>query len=342
MQLPHGHRFPWNLDWNLLRTFMVVVEQRGISKAANFLGLKQPTVSAALKRLEQTTNKTLVIRKPNEFTITRAGHALYTECAKIFGSISQLPSLLDADTAELRGHLSIAITSSVISEHFGDILNRFCKAHPHVTYSFSVHESGDIETIISQNRASFGVCLLSALPKNLNTLVLYREFFGLYCGARHPLFSAKTITPKDLEGEPFVAFQTEAEGGPLEVISRLRARMGLANTWRGVSSSLNEIRRMIMADIGIGALPLHVAKPDVAAGHIRQLPPYDALPMVNIYLITNPARRLSDAEAAFLSTCEAEISAIDITERTYGADLDPQALQYPAEGTPLSPPVQSD
>ena len=320
MTLSHQQRFPWNLDWNLLRTFMVVVEQRGISKAADFLGLKQPTVSAALKRLEQTTGKTLIIRKPNEFTITRSGQALYTECAKIFGTVSQLPSLLDADNTELRGHLSIAITSSVISDHFEDILSRFSKEHPHVTYSFSVHESDDVETMISQNRASFGVCLLSAMPPNLNTMILYREFFGLYCGSRHPLFSARTIDPKDLKGEPFVAFQTEAEGGPLEAISRLRARMGLANTWRGVSSSLNEIRRMIMANIGIGALPLHVARQDVAAGHIRQLPPYDELPMVNIYLITNPARRLSDAEASFLSACEAEISAINIAERTYGAE----------------------
>jgi len=320
MSLPQQQRFPWNLDWNLLRTFMVVVEQRGISKAADFLGLKQPTVSAALKRLELSTGKQLIIRKPNEFTITRPGQALYTECAKIFGSISQLPSLLDVDKAELRGHLSIAITSSVISEHFDDFLNRFSQAHPHVTYSFSVNESDDVATMISQNRASFGICLLSKVPQNLNTMVLYREYFGLYCGTRHPLFHAKSITPDDLRGEPFVAFQTEAEGGPLEAISHLRARMGLANTWRGVSSSLNEIRRMIMANIGIGALPIHVAKQDVAAGHIRQLPPYADLPMVNIYLITNPARRKSDAETAFLTACEAALSAIDIEDRTYALE----------------------
>ena len=127
MSLPQHQRFPWKLDWNLLRTFMVVVEQGGISKAADFLGLKQPTVSAALKRLEQSTGKQLVIRKPNEFTITRPGQTLYTECANIFGTISQLPSLLDDDRAELRGHLSIAITSSVISEHFDAILSNFFK-----------------------------------------------------------------------------------------------------------------------------------------------------------------------------------------------------------------------
>jgi DNA-binding transcriptional LysR family regulator len=317
MSLPQHQRFPWNLDWNLLRTFMVVVEQRGISKAADFLGLKQPTVSAALKRLEQATGKQLIIRKPNEFAVTRPGQALYSECAKIFGSVSQLPSLLDVDNTELRGHLSIAITSSVVCEHFDDILNRFSRAHPHVTYSFSVIESEDVVTMISQNRASFGICLMTRVPQNLDTMILYREYFGLYCGARHPLFAVENIDPSALHGEPFVAFQTEAEGGPLEAISRLRARAGLADQGRGVSSNLNEIRRMIMANVGIGALPLHVARQDVAAGRIRQLPPHEDLPMVNIYLITNPGRRRSDAEATFLETCTAELAAIDLETRTY-------------------------
>lgn len=317
MILPHRNRFPWNLDWNLLRTFMVVVEQRGISKAATFLGLKQPTISSALKRLEQAIGKTLIIRKPNEFTVTRAGQVLYTECATIFGSVSQLPTILNENNTELRGHLSVTITSSVVSEHFDDFLNLFSNAHPDVTYSFSVNESDEIERMVALNRSSFGICLLSRAPTKLKTMVLYKEYFGLFCGARHHLFDAANITIEDLEGEPFVAFQTEAEGGPLEAISILRSRLNLSRNWRGVSSSLNEIRRLIMANVGIGALPLHVAQQDVAAGRIRQLPPYEDLPQVSIYLVSNPARRYSEAEKAFLSMIEKEMSMIGISERTY-------------------------
>jgi len=315
---PHRRRFPWNLDWNLLRTYMVIVEQGGISKAAAVLGLKQPTVSAALRRLEDAVGKMLIIRKPNEFTVTRAGQAFYTECATIFGTVSQLPALLEEDTVELRGHLSIAITSSVVSPHFDDVLHRFSKAHPQVTYSFAVQESEEVETTVALNRASFGICLLSKLPETLSHRVLYREHFGLYCGPRHPLFHAEEILPGDLEGEPFVAFQTEAVGGPLEEVSRLRAMLKLSRQWRGVSSSLNEIRRMILASVGIGALPLHVAAQDVMAGRIRQLPPYRDLPRVNIHLVSNPARRFTEAESAFLAAVDSELLTVPIRERTYG------------------------
>lgn len=321
MRLSEQKRFPWNLDWNLLRTFMVVVEQRGISKAADFLGLKQPTVSAALKRLEQATGQVLVIRKPNEFTVTKAGQTLYSECSAIFGTISQLPSLLDTQETELRGHLSIAITSYVISRHFDDFLNDFSRMHPKVTYSFSVYESDEVENMVSQNRASCGICLLSTMPKHLETVILYREFFGLFCGKRHRLFDRPDISADDLRGEHFVAFQTEDEGAPLEAIYKLRARLGLASSWRGVSSSLNEIRRMIMANIGIGALPLHVVTQDVAAGHLRQLPPYEALPTVDIHMLSNPARRFTEVEAAFLSALRKSLDAVPLDERTYRGEV---------------------
>jgi DNA-binding transcriptional LysR family regulator len=43
-------RFAHNLDWNLLRTFAVVVEEGSITAAASRLLLQQPAVSMALKR----------------------------------------------------------------------------------------------------------------------------------------------------------------------------------------------------------------------------------------------------------------------------------------------------
>lgn len=317
MMKPYEQRFPWQLDWNLLRTFMVVVEQRGISRAADFLGLKQPTVSAALKRLEDTTGQKLIIRKPNEFKPTRAGQVLYSECSSIFGSISQLPSLIEDGSQELRGHISIALASHVISEHFDDILHEFAAAHPKVTFTFSVAESEEVIARVMQNRISIGICLVHKMAERLKASVLYREYFGLFCGRRHRLFDAGEIALSDLEGELSVSFQTESEDGPLESVSRLRARARIASGWRGLSSNLHELRRMIVANVGIGALPLHVAKRDVDLGLLRQLPPYDDLPLVNIYLLTNRDRRLSEAEVAFLQFCQASMDKTPLELRTY-------------------------
>lgn len=317
MPRPYEQRFPWNLDWNLLRTFMVVVEQQSISRAADFLGLKQPTISSALKRLEQTTGHRLVERKPNRFNVTRAGEILYAECSAIFGSVSQLPALLDAGEEELAGHVSIVMASHVVSPHFDDVLERFARQHPKVTYSIVVAESAEVVNRIRQNQASFGICLLNEAPRNIQARVLFREYFALFCGPRHRLFGKDEINLADLKGEPSVSFQTEIEGGPLDSVVRLRERANLTPGLRGISSNLTEVRRMIIANIGIGALPVHVAGRDVTLGLLRQLPPYSRLPAVDIYLVTNPRRKRSAPEAVILGMFDTMFEAEPLSARTY-------------------------
>lgn len=315
---PYEQRFPWTLDWNLLRTFMVVVQQGGVTKAANALGLKQPTISSALKRLEDSVGYRLIVRNPNSFRVTRAGRALYQECTAIFGSISQIPALLDAGDAELAGHVNIVATSHVVSPHVDDVLASFARDHPKVTFSVVVADSAEVVALIEQNRASFGVCLLRTKPRTLDARVLYREYFALYCGPSHRLFDQPVVAQEDLRGEVSVSFQTEQEGGPLDTVRQLRDRARLAPGPRGVSANLPEVRRMIIANIGIGALPVHIAERDVALGLLRRVPTQGAAAAIDIFMLSNPRRKPTAPEGALLARFHAMIDETPIAERTYG------------------------
>src|SRR6056297_1450510 len=308
---PYEQRFPWTLDWNLLRTFMVIVQQGGVTKAANVLGLKQPTISSALKRLEESVGYRLIVRNPNSFRVTRAGRALYQECTAVFGSISQIPALLEAGEAELAGHVSIVATSHVVSPHADQVLASFAREHPKVTFS-------EVVALVEQNRASFGFCLLGAMPRRLDAQVLYREFFALYCGPSHRLFGKTDVTLEDLRGEVSVSFQTEQEGGPLDVVRQLRDRANLAPGPRGVSANLPEVRRMIVSNIGIGALPVHVAERDVKLGLLHRVPTRGQSAPIDIFLVSNPRRKPTAPEEALLARFHALIDDTPIGERTYG------------------------
>jgi len=314
---PYEQRFPWNLDWNLLRTFIVIVQQGGITKAANVLGLKQPTISSALKRLEDTVGYPLIVRNPNSFRVTRAGRALYQECTAIFGSISQIPALIDAGDEELAGHVNIVATSHVVSPHVDTVLASFARAHPKVTFSVVVADSAEVVALIEQNRASFGFCLLGSMPRALDTRVLYREYFALYCGPSHRLFDKADVVLEDLHREVSVSFQTEQNGGPLDAVHRLRDQAQLAPGPRGVSANLPEVRRMIIANIGIGALPVHVAERDVRLGLLRRIPAQGRSEAIDIFLLSNPRRKPTAPEEALLFQFQMMIDETPISERTY-------------------------
>ncbi len=319
MVKPYEQRFPWNLDWNLLRTFMVVVDEGGITPAAHFLGLKQPTISAALKRLEDMTGHKLINRSPKHFSVTPWGQVLYSEASAIFGAVSQLPGLMDGLEEEVTGQISIAVASHVVSPHFDAVLQRFNAQFPRVSYTISTMDSADVIAQLQQNRVTFGVCLFNRKPANLDARVLYREFFGFFCGPPHRLYGRKNIKAAELMGEQAVSFQTDELDGPLSRVALLRRKLGMHPDPKGLSSNLPEVRRMIVANIGIGALPVHVARKDMELGNLWQVPPYSDLPVIDIHMLTNPKRSMNRAETALLKMLHAELEAVPLTERTYSA-----------------------
>ncbi len=84
-------KFAFRLDWNLLRSFMVIAEEGSITRAAHRLLRGQPSVSLALQRLEAELGCKLIDRGHGTFRLTAAGLQLQSECAEMFAGVVRLP-----------------------------------------------------------------------------------------------------------------------------------------------------------------------------------------------------------------------------------------------------------
>jgi len=314
---PYEQRFVWNLDWNLLRTFTVVVEQGGVTRAAEFMNVSQPTVSSALKRLESTLGQKLLDRRPGHFMLTAAGATLFEHARNAFGVISRIPDLVAASDSAVSGHVTIATTSHIVSSHYDQMLARFAQDYPDVTFTVTVTDSAEVVSRVRQNNASLGFCLLRSDETGLDSEILYRERFALYCGPSHRLFGRNDLDPDDLTGERAVSFQTEAENGPLFRVRQLRERAKLAPEPRAISANLLEVRRMIIAGLGIGALPEHVAREDVERGLMWPVFPEYELHETDVHVLTNPKRSFDGAERTFIRELRQMIAENRLDERTY-------------------------
>ncbi len=313
---PSG-RMVWNLDWNLIRTFLVIVDQGGITAAANALRLKQPTVSNALRRLEEHLSKRLILRGSGSFEVTPAGRLLYNEAIEIFGSISRLGTLIRDMDEEVTGHVTLALASHVVSPLLDDVLSQFHQQHPLATLAIDVITSSDAINAVRQRQASLSISLVHEKQPRLEYTKLFREYFGFFCGPRHRLFGREDLSLSDLRGETSVSFKTDRLTDALRSVALLRAQIRLEDRVVGVSSSLEEVRRMIVAGIGIGALPIHVAQRDVDSSLLWRLPPYEEPPAVDIYIVTNPGSRLNRAETSFIALLRQAVANTPFAERDY-------------------------
>jgi len=309
----------WDLDWNLLRTFMVIAREKSITRAANSLGQKQPSVSNALRRLEEKLGFQLAHRDPRNFELTSAGEATYEECRELFGAVGRLPNIARNLSGSVSGHLSIALASHVTSPIFDATLHQFHKDNPEATISLSVKSSQEVLETIRAKQATIGICLLSGPVADLQSNLFYREHFSFYCGPSHQLYGSTDVDLDDLRTQSRVSFYTDKIGNVLQPVARARQQMELSDTVSGVSNNLEEVRRMIIAGLGIGPLPDHVVERDVQNGRLHRLAtPHEPI-LVDVHILHNPKALLNTAETAFMAMLQNKISEVPVSERTYGS-----------------------
>jgi DNA-binding transcriptional LysR family regulator len=317
MRTDRLEKFVTDLDWNLLRTFVVIVEEGSITAAANRLLLRQPTVSLALQRLETQLGTRLIERGRGVFRLTGVGRELYRECIDIYGSISRLNEVASTASREITGNVCITLASHVVTPLLDDTLVQFHAAHPKATYEIRISTSADVARSVLEKSASFGICLVNKRLPQIDYEILYREFFGFFCGPSHPLFGKKDLKIQDLRGHAAVSFDTDDLADALRPVALLRRQYELEQTIVGHSAHLEEVRRMILCGLGIGPLPIHVVERDVRDGQLWRLPPYRDPPAIDIYLATNPRKRLNRAEAGFITAIKAGVASNPLAARTY-------------------------
>ncbi|MEJ8570011.1 LysR family transcriptional regulator [Microbaculum marinum] len=312
-----SERLARDLDWNLLRTFVVLAESSSVTEAAERLRLKQPTVSNALKRLEDRLGRRLIDRSPGRFKLTEAGQLLHREAIDIHGSILRLNTLMREVADEIQGHVRVVLASHVVCPLFDDALTAFHTAHPRATLSLNVMASREAVAAVLTQRASLSLCLVRERSPKLEYRRLYREFFGLFCGPTHPLYGVQGLTMPDLAGQSSVSFVTDQMTDALRPVTLMRAKADLDERVVATSANLEEVRRMIVAGLGVGPLPLHVMRRDIEDGLLWRLPPYDDPPAIDVYVVWNPKSRMNRAEQALLQMLLARIEETPIGERTY-------------------------
>lgn len=288
------------LDWNLLRTYLVIAQESSISRAAARLHVTQSAVSQALKRLEQQLQCTLIVRQGSRFELTETGDEILRIASDIYGNVSRLGVALASRSQDMLGKVRILCASGVESAGYDAFLARFHRQHPRVELEVEVMRSTDIISGLLQKTATLGLGLCRMPQARLERRSLITQRYAFYCGRSHPLFGQDGLTLESLQGQNFVSFSSEQMGDNLSPLAIFRDQQGYTGKIIATSSSLQEVRRLLRAGYGIGSLPEHVARQDVEQGELWRLPPAEGIAELDIYLLWNREQKLSLAESAFL------------------------------------------
>jgi len=303
------------LDWNLLRTYLAIMQERSLSRAAARLYVTQPAVSQALKRLEDALGRKLIERRGAHFVPTQAGEEVYRIASDIYGTISQLETGLDERTADITGSIRLLTVSRIESRVYDEFLAEFHLAYPRIDLQIEVMRSSDIISSLLQKTATAGLSLCRTPVEKLEMRCFLRQRYAIFCGRHHRLFGLSQLTMADLLAENFVSFTSDQIGDSLSPLTVFRDQRGFTGRIVASSPSLDEVRRLIFAGYGIGCLPEHAVKDDLARQRLWRLPPEEGLVDVDIHLLWHRERKRNAAEAAFFDAMERCMQRHALAER---------------------------
>ena len=277
-----AQQFARQIDWNLFRIFHEIGRQGSISGAARALNLQQPSVSAALKRLEDRLDTALCVRQSRGVQLTPAGHTLFQRCAALLEQVQALPQDLARTLAAIEGTLRISMLSQLISPRLDAALAAYHARFPNVAVRIDVAPWRAVLDAVRSGEASLGIACDDAPSADLRYEPLMRETQQLYCGPSHPLHGQGPFSPNDLAGHGFI-LTGEDEPAALEAFRR---RFGLGAVRSGFAEDLHEVRWLVELGVGIAFLPTVVAAAQPASRALWPLLAGDLLPGYEVFVVT--------------------------------------------------------
>ncbi|WP_413615504.1 LysR family transcriptional regulator [Halomonas cupida] len=273
------------LDWNLLRTFQVIVQMQSISSASARLHITQSAVSQALRRLETQLDRKLIERSGGHFYLTTSGRHVYEIAEAVNGDISRLQLLLSSVDNDVVGEIKVLAASRIQSDVYDRFWANFRARYPAINVHLDVMRSDDIIDTLRNATATIGIGLAPRPIKGLERYFFLRQRYAMFCGKGHHLFSAETTRLEDLANEDFVSFSSDIIGGSLSPLTIFRDQHGFTGKVIATSPNYDEIVRLLIAGYGIGCLPRHSAGLEVDRGRLRMLPPEDGICDVELHML---------------------------------------------------------
>ncbi len=291
-------------SFNLMRAFRRIVERGGLARAAEDLGMSPAGLSKQLRTLEAHLGVVLLQRTTRRMSLTETGHAYYRECCRLLDELDALERGIAEQRGDVAGRLRVNAPQSFALSTLSPLLPRFLQQHPQLSLDLVMEDRlldavGEGFDVSLRLRAELDDSRLVARRLASLQQVLYAAPSYL---RQHPAPQAVD----DLQAHSVLAYSLSDSPGswPLlgpdgQVTITLPARVTVNNSLL--------LRDLLVAGMGIGALPSFLAAPALARGELQQVLPDHHYPPRFVHAVYPTSRHLHPKVRAFIDFLHAEL-----------------------------------
>ncbi len=252
------------LELSDLRYFLEVKARGSLTAAAKALGVTQPSLTAAMQRLEKHYGTTLLLRDRTGVKLTVTGRALAYDAAQVFEVLSRAEQRVQGLEDLESGRFVLGSHESLAAYFLPELLRSLASEHPGIEISIFNAASAAVAEAVIERTVDFGIVVNPKPHADLVMVDLFEDavdFFTLRGEA--PVASFADALARITAG-PLVHAARVAESR--ELLARLDA-LGCSPTRVIACGDFELVKSIALAGVGVAVLPRRVA----AYGHEGKL-----------------------------------------------------------------------
>ena len=287
-----------------LRYLVALAEHRHFGRAAAACFVSQPTLSTQIRKLEEELGVTLVERAPRRVLLTEVGAEIAQRARAVVHDVDQIKAIArrtqDPESGTLRLGLFPTLAPYLLPHAMPLLRERF----PRLELLLVEEKTPVILRQLHEGKLDAGVLALPVHDDQLHAELLFEEPFVLAVPRRHPLAAKQTIRMADLAQQRLLLLE---DGHCLRDQALDVCQLAGAGERDFRATSLETLRQMVAANVGITLLPVLAVQPPVPhSPGIKLLRFRDSSPSRRVALVW----RRSSAMAGFLQGVAAVMRAL--------------------------------
>ncbi|MBE9604331.1 LysR family transcriptional regulator [Acetobacteraceae bacterium H6797] len=247
-------------------TFLAVLRHGSFSAAAKALGRTQSSVTYAVQKLETDLGIEVFDRTVRAPKLTPQGKALLPAIRRMARELETIQSTADGLTRGLEGKLLLGVDAIYPSARLLPVLRDFAECFPTVRVRVGVESMHAMAEALMAGQYMLGIIgpMVERYPE-----LTYLPIGGVerlaVVAAGHPLARWEGLVPAEAFRDHLHLVLASRSKTPRRKVFSLPS----AGIWRVNDMAMK--REMLLAGLGWGRLPRHLAEPEIAAGRLVQI-----------------------------------------------------------------------
>lgn len=240
-------------DLITLDVFIVVAEERNLTRAAERLHLAVSAVSKRIAELEEQVGSPLLLRYARGVDLTPAGQSLLHYAHELRLVLGHMEEELASYAAGVKGHIRIHAITSVLAQFLPTDLERFIGSYPLINFDIEERVGTAVVRAVIEGRADLGIFAEHTSATGLEIRPYRQDQLVVVTHREHPIASRSRISFHDALEYEFIG--PHLESSLYTLFAQRQIEAGREMRVRVRVSSFECMCRLVSTHVGIAILP---------------------------------------------------------------------------------------